>query len=199
MLFTRLELEEPMKSVFCDLWLNLEHPLPMLQHTGGTSTPSTCANATTQPAGATLPKSSEEISDGGWLASVLQQQKSTDKDGVICQFISHQEDGAQLKVVTPGEIGFETCKIEIYPFNEIVREERIDWWRTARTRALVHFNWPLDPDLLTIKRILDKKAREIDAMEGCQRKLRKSALDVNIMRSSVIIIICRNIYVNASM
>ncbi|CAH0392119.1 unnamed protein product [Bemisia tabaci] len=105
-----------------------------LQPTGGTCTPSTSVMSTAH-AGVTSQKLSDENLESGFLASVSQQNQSTAKDGVICRYISHQEGGAQLKLLTPGEIGYETAKIEIFPFNQIVKEERMNWWRTAKTRA----------------------------------------------------------------
>ncbi|CAH0390341.1 unnamed protein product [Bemisia tabaci] len=133
--YINTELGDPMKSVFCDLWLNLDQPCATLQPTGGTCTPSTSVNMST--AGVTSQKLSDENLESGFLASVLQQNQSTEKDRVICQYISHQEGGAQLKLLTAGEIGYKTAKIEIFPFNQIVMEERMNWWRTAKIRALI--------------------------------------------------------------
>lgn len=175
--FTRTELEPPVKNALCDLWLNLEQEHIASHRMEDTSTSYTHATTTIPPVAATSPKSSGPGSGNGWLERALAQETFHSKDGVLSQYICHTEHGSCLKLTTPGEIGFEVAKIELYPFTEVVNEDRLNWWRAARTRALVHFNSPLDPDLQTIKRILDRKAQQISEMEGTEKKVTRVASD----------------------
>ncbi|CAH0395165.1 unnamed protein product [Bemisia tabaci] len=145
--FTRIVLEEPVKTYVCDSWLGLERELISSPATETTSTYVTRATTSTQHADATSRRSSGADLEGGWLDQALAHETSVSKDGVISQYICHQDRGTSLRLTTPGEIGYEVVKIEVYPFSEVVNEDRMNWWRSARTRALIHFNSPLDTEL----------------------------------------------------
>ncbi|CAH0395441.1 unnamed protein product [Bemisia tabaci] len=168
--FIKSELESNLKSAWCDLWLGLDPPSASSHPTACTSMPSLCANTQIAHVDATSQIPSEDYMESGFLLSALQQQLSTERDGVISQYICHAEGEYQLKFQTPGEIGYATVKLEIYLFSQMVKEEKMNWWRHAKTRALIHFNTPMDPDLVLIKKILDRKARALDQLEGTERK-----------------------------
>lgn len=177
--FTQIVLDEAVKNYVCDSWLRLEREHTSSEPTETISTSVTRATTSTRRADVTSQKSSAAGSEGGWLEQALALETSLTRDGVISQYISHQERGTSLRLTTPGEIGYEVVKIELYPFAEVVNEDRLNWWRNARTRALVHFNSPLDPDLQTIKRILDRKAKEISEIEGTEKKVARTTSSDN--------------------
>ncbi|CAH0395645.1 unnamed protein product [Bemisia tabaci] len=173
--FTRIVLEEPVKTYVCDSFLNLERELISPPDTETTCTYVTHATTSTAHADATSRRSSGANSESGYLDHLLAHETSASKDGVISQFICHQDRGTSLRLTTPGEIGYEIVKIEVYPFSEVVNEDRMNWWRSARTRALIHFNSPLDTELQTIKRIIDRKAKEISELEGTEKKVTRAS------------------------
>nr|XP_018912040.1 PREDICTED: uncharacterized protein LOC109040521 [Bemisia tabaci] len=88
-IFIKTELEEPVKTALCDLWLNLEQAPTVSQRTEDTYTSSTPATTTTAHVGATSPRSSGAVSENGWLANALAHETCQSKDGVLSQFIRH--------------------------------------------------------------------------------------------------------------
>lgn len=143
--FSKETLTEAEIDLFVSAWEEYTvGPSSLPQNTITTGTSSMTAVTPVVPVAAPEFKKSE-MSLFDTTGGLFQQDTSRQSTGAISQTICRRIQDELITFTSPGEIGQTVIRIETYPFKDVSRIEKKNWWKFAHTRTTFVTSGAADP------------------------------------------------------
>ncbi|XP_077256455.1 uncharacterized protein LOC143894189 [Temnothorax americanus] len=110
--------------------------------------------------------------DGGLDALFDLTESGCDLDR-IPQHISKMKDRRMLTVRSPGEIGSQLIRLDVYDIKDIANKDRRDWWKYAKLRSQILTTLSrTDRKQLLVRQLLDQAADDLRKIPGVTKETR---------------------------
>ena len=121
----------------------------------------------------------EEVGcSGGGLDALFDMTESGRDLNRMPQHISKMKDRRMLTVRSPGEIGSQWIRVDVFDVKDIVNKERREWWRYAKLRS--QFLTTLsrtDRKRQLLRQLLDQAADDLRKIPGVVKEARNVVYD----------------------
>ncbi|XP_071631845.1 uncharacterized protein [Temnothorax longispinosus] len=110
---------------------------------------------------------------GGGLDALFDLMESGRDLDRIPQHISKMKDRRMLTVRSPGEIGSQLIRLDVYDIKDIANKNRHDWWKYAKLRSQILTTLSrTDRKRLLVCQLLDQAADDLRKIPGVTKETR---------------------------
>ncbi|XP_077282538.1 uncharacterized protein LOC143908661 [Temnothorax americanus] len=110
---------------------------------------------------------------GGGLDALFDLKESGRDLDRIPQHISKMKDRRMLTVRSPGEIGSQLIRLDVYDIKDIANKEKRDWWKYAKLRSQILTTLSrTDRKRLLVRQLLDQAADDLRKIPGLTKETR---------------------------